>query len=459
MRIRTRVLPALALPLLLAAATGCSSSAAPGPAAAARPTADTAVDAAPGPAADTAAPTAEAPAAVASPAASGRPAARPAGSHGVRLVAYDRGTGKAVLDTPTAPGGGTGGTAGPDPDAVRPGRLIASPPTPAAPRGALVAVTGVQKTGNGRVEVTTRPAEVSELLGATTAELHSAVDPHAISVQPLVKDLKVAFATRPGGGTGSASARLVLAAHTSVPLPGRAAADLSADVELDPAVDFSYDGTRLLKGGPEQARVGFALGAHADWKVSAALTASATPLRVPIAKLSASPVLTVAGFPVVVNLDLTCYLTVGADGTVTVDTEQDLDGRWAVHADYHRGQGWASTADPGTTTVGPVRARLAGNATLRTGLSAEASVGLYDTVGVGATVAPYLSSRVAGAVTADTSGKPPHIEGSWSNTAGLDIDGKVFARISVLGTPLFSKDLPLPGYHREWPLPSVGATR
>ncbi|WP_030272606.1 hypothetical protein [Streptomyces sp. NRRL B-24484] len=485
MSIRSRALPALATGLLLTA-TGCAASAPaaePALAAAALTT-----ETAPAPAAtvpsSTDTPAAAAPAAaVASPATSGKPAAGTGRT--VALVAYDPASGRATLHTgntgstrgsSTTPGGSrtTGAPHSPNatasastsasasasaaPDTVRTGQLIASPPTPAAPRGALVAVTGVQKAEGDTVEVTTRPAEVAELLGATATEQHRAIDVHGIHVQPLVKDLKVGFTTRPGGGNGSASAQLSLDASTSVPLPGGAKADLAAGIRLDPSVDFSYDGRGILKGGIEKARVGFGLGAHADWKVDATLAASPNPLRVPLAKLSASPVLTVAGFPVVVNLDLTCYLTVGADGKLTVEAEQDLDGAWAVHADYAKGKGWTTAADPGTTTVGPVRAKLSGEGSLRTGLTAEASVGLYDTVGVAASIEPHLTSRVAGSVTLDTTGKPPHVEGSWTNTAGLDINGRLYAQIKILGTPLLKADLPLPAFHREWPLPSLSTT-
>ncbi|MEV6207669.1 hypothetical protein [Kitasatospora sp. NPDC051914] len=468
MSIRSRALSALAATLLLAA-TGCAASApAADPALAA---AALTTEAAPAPAATAPSSTepavAVSPAAVATPATSGKPAAGT--GKAVALLAYDPASGRATLragaaakptGTPRSTGPShtpsTGTTAAPD--TVRTGQLIASPPTPAAPRGALVAVTGVQKTEGDRVEVTTRPAEVAELLGATATEQHTAIDAHGIRVQPLVKDLKVGFTARPGGGNGTASAQLSLDASTSVPLPGGAKADLAAGIRLDPSVDFSYDGRGILKGGIEKARVGFGLGAHADWKVSATLAANPTPLRVPLAKLSASPVLTVAGFPVVVNLDLTCYLTVGADGKLTVEAEQNLDGAWSVHADYAKGKGWTTTADPGTTTVGPVRARLSGNAALRTGLTAEASVGLYNTVGVAAGIEPYLRTRVAGSVTLDTTGEPPHVEGSWTNTAGLDINGRLYAQIKILGTPLFKADLPLPAFHREWPLPSLSTT-
>lgn len=53
-----------------------------------------------------------------------------------------------------------------------------------------------------------------------------------------------------------------------------------------------------------------------------------------------------------------------------------------------------------------------------------------------------------GSVSVDGSGGRPSIDGS----GGLDVDGAVMARIAILGTPLFEKDLPLKIYHNEWPI-------
>ncbi|MFF0434888.1 hypothetical protein ACFYU9_21955 [Streptomyces sp. NPDC004327] len=389
------------------------------------------------------------------------------------LTSYDRGTGRAVLapakdasapaadasapaKAPSAPAadasapahhGDTSGTR------IRPGQLIDSPPTPAAPRGALLAVTDVQPSDDGKTVVHTRPATLTELLGESSASLRTALDPRNIEVKPQVKDLKVSFTKGPDGGAGSASAGLRLDADTTVPLPHGASAKLDGSIELDPTLGFSYQGSALR---PQQAGVGFDLGAHATWHVGAAITDPAQPIRIPLATLTASPVVMVGQLPVVIHLDLTLYATVDTDGKVTLDTEQRIDGSWGVHSAYTRSGGWHTDTRPGTLTVSPVKATLAGTASVRTGLDVEGSVALYDAVGLKATVSPYLRTAVEGQVTVDTSGAAPVVTGTAGLYGGLDIRGALMARIAVFGTPLFEKELPFPAYRHEWPLAAYG---
>ncbi|WP_051794560.1 hypothetical protein [Streptomyces sp. NRRL S-87] len=392
-----------------------------------------------------------APATAAQPAAPAGPLTGPAAGRAattpLALASYDRRTGKARLTAPRAargPHAPAAETAG-----VRPGQLIASPPSAAAPRGALLAITAVEPAAGGQVEVSTRPATIAELLGDADAALHKELDPRAIQVKPLLKDLKVSYTKRADGADGHASAALELDADTSVPLPGGASASLSGSVEVDPAVNFSYTGTKgILR--PQQAKVGLDLGAHADWHISAGLSASATPVRIPLAKLSASPVLMVGQLPVVVNLDLTLAAEIGADGSVTLDTQQDINGSWSIEGSYTKGEGWKTATTPLTVNASPVRAKLSGNASVRTGLAADASVALYDTVGLKASVKPYLRTSVNGTVTVDSSGAAPVVQGSAGLYGGFDLTGALMARIAVFGTPLFEKDIPLGSLHREW---------
>ncbi|CAN3977526.1 hypothetical protein [Kitasatospora purpeofusca] len=77
--------------------------------------------------------------------------------------------------------------------AVQTGRLIDSPPSAAAPQGALLAITAVKPAGARKAQVETRPATISELLGQTWANIEAALDPHKIQVTPKVKDLKVSY--------------------------------------------------------------------------------------------------------------------------------------------------------------------------------------------------------------------------------------------------------------------------
>ncbi|MGA5817571.1 hypothetical protein ACPC54_06890 [Kitasatospora sp. NPDC094028] len=504
--------PAL-LSLLLVGAAGCGRASAPaGAQSAPDPTATAAASTtAAGGSPAAAAPANGTPHARAGAPATGRPqqggaapvTAAPAGDHraaignpgkdggavtatttNLQLTGYDAAAGTAVLS-----GGGSGAAPSAAPSqgaapAVQAGQLIASPPTAAAPQGALVAVTGVKPGAGDTLALTTRPATLSELLGATEADGQVPVDAHGITVTPLVKDLTstVSADAVPGpktdgpktdapktdgavqadfkeeGGAGvsggvkaDASGTLKLDVKAPVPLPDGLSLEAAGSLQLHPAVHFAYHGAS--GGSPRTASVGFDVDAHAQWKVTgdAARGTGAQPVRVPFAKLQASPVLTVAGLPIVVNLGLTCYLEVGADGQVHLEAEQDAAGTWAVKADYTGGKGWASTTSA-DTKVSPVHVKLNGKASVRAALGAEVNVGLYDTVGVEATVAPYLSARAEGSLVADSSGKAPQAQGSWSLVGGVDLNGSLLAHLKIFGTPLFEKKIPLPPFHREWPL-------
>ncbi|MFF3109411.1 hypothetical protein ACFVSN_09500 [Kitasatospora sp. NPDC057904] len=388
----------------------------------------------------------------------------------LQLTAYDPAGGTAVLSA--APGTAAPGTAAPTASpsapsaapskaspsasataaAVQPGALIASPPTAAAPQGALVAVTGVQPGAGDSIKLATRPATLAELLGGTEADGKVAVDPHGIKVTPLVKDLKATVGAGSGGVQADASGTLEVDVNAPIPLPEGASVAATGSLQLHPAVHFAYHGAAA--GSPRTASIGFDLGANAHWKVTGDLARStgAAPVRLPFAKLQASPVLTVAGLPVVVNLGLTCYLEISADGQVHVEAEQEATGTWSVRADYTGGKGWAPISDAADTKVSPVHLRLNGKAGVRAALGAEASVGLYDTVGVETTVAPYLSAKAEGSLSADVPGGTPQAQGSWSVVGGIDLNGALTAHLKIFGTPIIEGKLPLPPFHREWPL-------
>ncbi|MET8631149.1 hypothetical protein ABZW30_47015, partial [Kitasatospora sp. NPDC004669] len=222
--------------------------------------------------------------AASSPSPSGTPAVV-AGAPDLKLDAYDKGTGKAVLAVAdTGKGTPSPAATAAATSAVQVGQVIDSPPSSVAPHGALLAITDVKPAGDGKLAVSTRPASISELLGSAWADIKSALDPHKIQVTPKVKDLKASYVPKPGGGEGSASAVLQLDANATVPLPGGAKASLTGSLELDPSVMFSYQGTHGILA-PEQARVGFDLGARANWHLTAGLTGSTGQVKIPIATL------------------------------------------------------------------------------------------------------------------------------------------------------------------------------
>ncbi|MFJ4095426.1 hypothetical protein ACIPYS_27885 [Kitasatospora sp. NPDC089913] len=401
-------------------------------------------------------------------------AAAPAAATDLRLTAYDPAAGTAVLSpsaasaasaapaassapasaaaSAPAPGPATSSTVPALTQAVQPGRLLASPPSDAAPQGALLAVTAVHPGAGNTLSLATRPATLPELLGAAEADGTVPVDPRAIKVTPLVKDVTATVGRENGTTKAEASGTLEVNARAPIPLPGGATAEAGGELVLHPTVRFAYHGAGV--GTPRTASIGFDLGARAHWKVTGDFArATAAPVRVPFAKLQASPVLTVAGLPVVVNLALTCYLEVGADGQVHVEAEQEATGTWAVRADWTGGgRGWTSSADAPDTKVSPVHVRLDGKASVRATLGTEVSVGLYDAVGVEATVAPYLQAKADGSLAVDVPGGAPRIQGSWGLVGGIDLNGALLAHLKIFGTPLIEGRLPLPPFHREWPL-------
>ena len=114
---------------------------------------------------------------------------------GVRLAAYDSGAGTALLATASAEKTTT----------VRTGDVIASPPSKAAPHGALFTVDKVTPADDG-VKVTTKPATLSDALGAVEVD-HTAEAPDIdMSVTPLAAGVtptaKVPDLTGTVAGTG-----------------------------------------------------------------------------------------------------------------------------------------------------------------------------------------------------------------------------------------------------------------
>ncbi|GAA2912022.1 hypothetical protein GCM10020221_04650 [Streptomyces thioluteus] len=165
-----------------------------------------------------------------------------------------------------------------------------------------------------------------------------------------------------------------------------------------------------------------------DWKGAwelkgraAASTENGKPLRLPFAKLHATPVIQVGPVPVVVNADLTCYLQVDGDGKITVDVKQDVKGDFKVGGSYSRAKGWAPVSRA-NLKGSPVKASASAGGKVKAALGAEAAVGLYGTVGVVGNLSPYL--RAEGEVRGDVSsdGKKS-LKGKWGAFGGVDLNG------------------------------------
>ncbi|WOX21263.1 hypothetical protein [Streptomyces solicathayae] len=378
-------------------------------------------------------------------AAAAAPVAAPlvTGTGGVQLVSYDAKTGAAVLSAGTASAG------------VKVGQVIDSLPCAAAPDGALLVVTGVRKAADGKMAVSTRPGAINELLGSKSASVNTALSASSFDVTPEVSGLEVSYVPRIDGASASASMALKLSADTDIDLPDGTSAEFSGSMEVAPAIDFDYTGAVF---DVQKAHVGFTADTRADWHVKGRFATDDASIKVPLASLSASPVLKAAGLPVVVNLDLTLYAHITADGEVTVDVEQSYADDWGVYADYTKGSGWSRSTDSGNETAFPVKGSISGEGDIRTGLLTEGTVAIFDSLGVKAGVEPYLRTTVSGKVVFDGEGGVESQTGPVELYGGLDVGGALFARLRILGTTLFERDLPFTVYREEWPLLSVPGT-
>jgi hypothetical protein len=461
-------MPALAASALLLA-TGCSAAADPHASSAAEHAQDADASAA------ATARTDDQPLAVAAApeaAATSTAVARPGAVAGkarktaLKVTSYDSRTRRAVISRVRK------GTSSPSPTSSGPtrsdgtavGDVIASAPAPGAPDGLLAEVTKViGETGDG-TEVQTAPTTLDTLLGDDEAKGSVAVDPASFDVERLLPDVKVSWAKTGDVHSGPegtkvplGSLRVDVAARvdTAVGAPASAAASVSGFVQVAPEVDFSYGGDSA-GSGPGSAHLGVSGDWTSRWAVKGRAAASAQPVRLPFAKLHADPVLQVGPIPVVVNLDLTCYFQIGADGSVTVDIEQDLKGDFKAGGTFEPAKGWTPVNESHMTST-PVRTSVTTAGSVKASLGAEATVGLYGTVGVTADLAPYLRGEATGSVDASSGNGATAKTGvgtaaSWGVYGGVDLTGTLRIQLSIFGTPVFQHAIPLGVLHREWKL-------
>ncbi|MEU9453275.1 hypothetical protein [Streptomyces sp. NPDC048277] len=422
---------------------------------------------------------AAAPAATATAAAGSAGSGRPAHRTTLSVSSYDSKTRRAVISKADKGEKGRRAGAGDSPSSPSPtvsaspsasasaasqqaavGDVIASAPAPGAPDGLLAKVTKVIGETDAGTEVQTEPATLDALLGDDTAKGTVPVDPDAFAVDKLLPDVKVSWSRSgdvhvgPEGATVPlGSLRLDVSAEvpTAEGAPASAAASVSGFVQVAPQVDFAYGGAGT-GSAPGSAYLGVSGDWNSGWAVKGrAAAATATPLRIPFAKLHADPVLQVGPVPVVVNLDLTCYLRISGDGRITVDVEQSLKGGFKAGGTFGTAQGWTPVSSSDMTST-PVRSSVTTAGSVTTALGAEASVGLYGTVGVTADLAPYLRGEATGTVTATSATPAVDAQGAWNLYGGVDLSGTLRLQLSIFGTPVVQKSIPLGTLHREWKL-------
>ncbi|TJZ57286.1 hypothetical protein FCH28_07595 [Streptomyces piniterrae] len=420
-----------------------------------------------------------APAASATPTAVSQAAVggRRAQKSSLKITSFDRRSGRAVVSAPArsekatpsgrpsrTPGAG-GGADDQGPLAV--GDVVASGPAPGAPDGVLAKVTDVLGTTEHNTEVQTAPTTLSALLGSRKAAGKVPVDPASVQVEPLVKGVKVSWSKNGGVHSGPRGTSVPLgnlrldvgaAIATAPDAPASAAASLSGFVQLAPEVEFSYNGADGA-GSPGGAYLGLSGDWSSQWQLkgqAAAHTPDGKPLRLPFAKLHADPVIQVGPVPVVVNLDLTCYAQVDADGRVSVEVKEDLKGDFRVGGSYSRAKGWQAISES-DIKASPVKATVAAAGKVKAALGAEATLGLYGVTGVTAELTPYLRGEAEGSATGAGDGSGSAV-GHWLVAGGVDLSGALLFHLKIFGTPVFEKRIPLGALHREWKLAEGGGS-
>ncbi|MFI1154311.1 hypothetical protein [Streptomyces sp. NPDC020817] len=398
-----------------------------------------------------------------------------------KVASYDQASGRAVIakapqgpapsksTTPSAtakPSGSASPSASPSADKpVAVGDVIASAPAPGAPNGLLAKVTEVVGKTDRGTEVKTASTTLASVLNDDKADGKVPVDPSSVTVEPLMKGVTFSWAKTGGVKFGPEGAKLPLgnlrldvnaAVDTAPDAPASAGASVSGFVQLAPQVEFSYDGSG--GSGPRGAFLGMSGDWSSQWKLQGRAAASTgAPKRIPFAKLHSAPVIQVGPVPVVVNLDMTCYVQVEADGRVTLDVQQDVKGDFKVGGTYALGKGWTPVSQSNVKST-PVTATVTASGKVKGALGAEASVGLYGAVGVSADFAPYLRGEADAKATASSDGKTS-LSGSWALYGGFDLSGNLHLQLSLFGTPLFERKIPLGALNREWALASGHAER
>lgn len=387
----------------------------------------------------------------------------------LKVASYDGASGRAVIaKAPPGPARAPSADTSSEADrTVAVGDVIASAPAPGAPNGLLATVTEVVGKTDRGTEVKTASTTLASVLDDDKADGKVPVDPASVTVEPLMKGVTFSWAKSPGVRFGPEGAKLPLgnlrldvnaSVDTAPDAPASAGASVSGFVQLAPQVEFSYDGGAGGAPGPRGAFLGMSGDWSSQWRIQGRAAASTGgPRRIPFAKLHSSPVIQVGPVPVVVNLDLTCYIQVEADGRVTLDVQQDVKGDFKVGGSYALGKGWTPVSTSKVEST-PVTASVTATGRVKAALGAEASVGLYGAVGVTGDFAPYLRGEADVKATASSDGKAS-LSGAWALYGGFDLGGHLHFQLSLFGTPLFERRIPLGTLNREWALASGHAGR
>ncbi|MBH1937606.1 hypothetical protein I5Q34_25600 [Streptomyces sp. AV19] len=410
------------------------------------------------------------PGAVAIPAGGGLKAQKPA----VKVDSIDEKSGRAVI-TDTVPPDAPGPSGKPAPSApsttpaakkkpVAVGDIIASKPVPGAPKGVLAKVTKVEKKTSKGTEVRTAPTDLSTVLGDSKVKSKLPVDPSGFKAEPLVPGVKFSYAKRGKVHAGPDGLKLPFGSlrvdvDTKLDTEKNAKKDgpdsptkaaFKGFVQLAPEIDFNYYG-RGSGDGPS----GAGLRLTGDWssgfhfKGRTSPTTNGKPVRVPFVVLHANPTFYIGELPVTVNIDLTCYVLIDADGKVSLDVQQDpVKGDFTLGSAFGLKEGWQPEAKANFTPA-TLKASTSAAADVKVRFGTEANLGLYGSVGVkGDVAAPYVRTEVKGGVSGSTEGRAA-ADVDWKLFAGVDLEGWVMPYLKIGGVQALAMRLPMPKVQRE----------
>lgn len=329
---------------------------------------------------------------------------------GAELVSFDAITGTLIFNRLT------GSLSG-----LTTNHIISSAPRTAAPNGFLRKVTRIQNTNDGKVEVRTAKANVTELLDEADISFDQPFDANDVQrAAAMENDRRVVYAAsqkRPASGSGGIqeSFNLVLYDQDGNHDTTDDQVTVKGKVKVTPRVVVDFKCRRLFCSDPYFLGK-FVLSEEAEITVSAKLKKelreSKRIARIPLPPITAGPLVFVPDIVV----------TVDVEGTVRVEVEVGATQNLTIEAGVKYDSGFTKINEV-TTDVGIIGPTFQGSVEAKAGIYAALRLMLYGVAGVSAEAGPYVKFE------AQYPGTPAWtmrygIEGNL----GVDIDLLIFGK-------------------------------
>lgn len=329
------------------------------------------------------------------------------GTSGAELVSFNATDGKLIFNRLT---GSLSGLATND--------IISSAPRSAAPNGFLRKVTRIQNTNDGKVEVRTVRANVTELLDEadiSVDQLFDSTDVQRASAMERGQLMYAAAQKTPAAVKIQENFNLVLYDQDGNPNTTDDQVTVSGSVKVQPRVVVDFKCRRAFCSDPYFLGK-FVLSEDAEITISAKLKKelreSKRIARIPLPAITAGPLVFVPDIVV----------TVDVEGTVRVEVEVGATQSLTVEAGVKYDSGFTKINEV-TTDVGITGPTFEGSVEAKAGIYAALRLMLYGVAGVSAEAGPYVKFE------AQYPGTPAWtmkygIEGNL----GVDIDLLIFGK-------------------------------